>query len=245
MAGRVLECDLGNTRAKWRVVEGGAVTSRGSWQHGVENCELHNIKDLSRICVASVASDKVLREFLGNLKGLGVEPELASVQREIAGVSNAYGASYQQLGVDRWLAVVAAYHRVQGAALVLDAGSALTVDLIDGGGEHCGGYILPGERMMEESLLGGTGKVRFDRKTVSADMSFGRTTAQAVTSGVLAAQVGAVGVALQQVERQIASGFAILVTGGAGSRLMPYLPERAQLVPDLVLDGLKWVMPAG
>ena len=75
--------------------------------------------------------------------------------RAAAGVVNGY-ADPSLLGVDRWVAVVGAYHRVRGAVVVADIGTAATIDVVAADGRHRGGYIVPGPRLMVASLLGGT-----------------------------------------------------------------------------------------
>ncbi|MDP1069535.1 type III pantothenate kinase, partial [Klebsiella pneumoniae] len=68
-----------------------------------------------------------------------------------------------RMGVDRWLAMLAAWQRVGQSCWVVDCGSAITLDLLDAEGRHQGGYILPGLRLMQQSLLGNTAEVRVDR----------------------------------------------------------------------------------
>ena len=57
------------------------------------------------------------------------------------------------LGVDRWMVVLAAYHRCSGTALVIDLGTAITLDYIRSDGQHLGGYIVPGTHLSQRALL--------------------------------------------------------------------------------------------
>ena len=86
---------------------------------------------------------------------IGRPPEFASSTDTAAGVRNGY-SNPAQLGVDRWLAVIGAFHRHRDACCVVDAGTALTIDGVDATGQHLGGFIVPGPRLMVESLLTGT-----------------------------------------------------------------------------------------
>lgn len=241
----ILECDLGNSRFKWRLLQDGEAKLRGSGDYAALDLSgLGQIGRLDRIRVASVASPERLSQFCDAIPGCSsTAPEVAESQRLTAGVSNGYGENYPCLGVDRWSAVVAAFQRCRGAVLVIDAGSALTADLVDADGNHQGGYIVPGVRLMRSSLYGDTEQVKFDLDTQNIALDFGDSTQQAVDAGVLAAQVGLVSVAIEQANRRIPQGFAILVTGGGASQLLPFLPERAEFASDLVLDGLKWLLP--
>lgn len=243
MTGLILDCDQGNSSCKWRLSDSGKIVASGRAFAENDFVDLPEVRGAGRVRVASVAGYEMVERLAAALEKKGGTPEWAVVEQCVAGVSNAYGKDYAKLGVDRWLAVVAAYRHVAGAALVLDAGSALTADLVDDSGGHRGGYILPGAAMMQACLLQDTAQVRFEASSLGAGLGFGCSTADAVSSGVMAAQVGAAKVAIEQAGEQIPPGFAILVTGGNGEALLQHLPHRAEWIPDLVLDGLAWVLP--
>ena len=97
------------------------------------------------------------------------------------GVHFAY-EDISRLGVDRCLAMIGAYHLVGSGVLVIDCGSAITADLVNGSGEHIGGFILPGVRMLESSLLGGTAKVLVEHETVIST-EWGVSTEECVEHG--------------------------------------------------------------
>jgi len=242
----ILECDIGNTRCKWRLVGPNGILRRGAFEcaNGFGSLDLSG--EISRVRVSSVAADTVNEQLVQHLVGNGLIPEFASSTRFAAGVKNSYKDA-GRLGVDRWVAMVAAHNRCRRAVLVLDAGSALTADLISQDGEHVGGYILPGIRLMKASLLAETGRVRFGNTGEDCSIAFGVDTGSAVSAGVIAAQVGAALVALEQSGRQIATDFAILITGGDAGVIAENLPDRyladVAVVPELVLDGLQWVLP--
>ena len=244
MTGAVLECDIGNTRCKWRLLdEHGAIVSRGVQLCSEGFATLPAAEELARIRVACVAKEGVSKKFAEHFAGLNERLVFAETEPATAGVSNAYGDKYPQLGVDRWLALVAAYRRQSGAVLVVDVGSAITVDVVDGAGCHLGGYIAPGAQMMEANLLAGTGKVRFERSDGEVSLALGESTAEAVAAGVMAAQLGVVNAAIEQSERRLGKDFAILLTGGGASPLCSLLSREVELVPELVLDGLVWALP--
>lgn len=239
----IFECDIGNTCSKWRLVDStGSVADSGRVFNRDGFSELRGLDKARRARVASVAPDHVQQQLVERLRPFGLEAEFALSTVAAAGVTNAYGAHSEKLGVDRWLAVVAAYQRVKAAVLVIDAGTALKVDWVDADGAHQGGYIVPGAEMMKASLLAGTGKVRFDEDAI-AELEFGRTTAAAVAAGILASQVGVVNVAMMQAKRRTAEEFAILLTGGDSAALIDRLDHSVVQVPDLVLDGLQWLLP--
>jgi type III pantothenate kinase len=150
-------------------------------------------------------------------------------------VTNGY-RSPAQLGVDRWLALLAAHADGRGDACVVDCGTAVTIDLVDAAGRHHGGLILPGLRAMREYLLERTRIPPFDKAAPRAVL--GRATPEAVANGALLAVVGAVRETLALAHSLFGRPPRLLVAGGDGPLFAAALGETAELRPDLVLEGL-------
>ena len=239
----VLELDLGNTRGKWRLLEGRNVRARGSMPTAaVRSGELP--PEWLELCpqrvraanVAGTGISAALQDAVGAQFGLAVE--FARVEHRRAGVTCAY-SDIAKLGVDRWLAVLAAYQRSRRAALIVDCGSAVTLDLVDNGGQHLGGYILPGLELMRRALFKDTDAVKVPQ-ALQAGMSLapGRDTDSAVNRGLPLMVLGAVDRAYQIL---VAAGSAeplLWLTGGDGPFFSSVCAVPHQLVPELVLDGL-------
>jgi type III pantothenate kinase len=154
----------------------------------------------------------------------------------VPGVTNGYRRP-EQLGVDRLVAMVAAFDRVGGPVCVIDAGTAVTVDLVDASGQHLGGFILPGERLARESLLARTA-IPGDTE-VESDALLGRDTATALRLGSRYAVSGLVAqLRALPALRDSLQGMKIVVGGGDGARLLPLLPAGSVHLPDMVLHGL-------
>lgn len=239
---KILECDIGNSRCKWRVIGSDlAVVSSGVFAHSLGFTSLPDLNGVARVRVANVAGTAVLDDFCAHTVSHKLIPEFARSTEQAAGVVNTYNDP-GRLGVDRWLEAIAAYKECQGAAIVIDVGSALNIELVSGRGEYLGGYIVPGAEMMKRSLLSGTGQVRFD-KDDDPSLGFGQSTQAAVSGGVLAALVGASRVAIEQAIVLMGSDLSVFVTGGGGATVVPYLGHNVIERPDLVLDGLRWVLP--
>lgn len=247
----ILDLDLGNTRAKWRLInEAGSVAEKNvsnvddwlsgsfprSWYAGIQ-----------RIRVASVlaeAAEKKLAEKLHSTFSL--LPEIAASTSVCSGITNAYKDPWR-LGVDRWLALIAAYKMCNQAVMVVDVGTALKVDVVDDTAHHIGGYIIPGAALMEHSLGQGTDRVRYESGMALDNLALGQDTRSCVQHGVASALVGAVLVALSQCDNDMGKRPRLYVTGGLGARLKERLEAAgvrgASLEPDLVLDGLAWALP--
>lgn len=235
---RCLQFDVGNSSAKWRLVIDGQVTARGSYRQddaGAKKALLACAAGLDAVWISSVAGPTG-EAHLASLvhEQWGITPWFARTEARSADLVNSY-AEPTRMGVDRWLAMLGARARNGARICVIDAGSALTIDLVSAGGVHEGGYIIPGPALMERALLLDTDRVRFD-EDVGYDLAPGRSTAEAVRHGIALAQVGAVAVALDQCS---ADQPALFFTGGAGEALQGLLGRGGTYAPDLVFEGLE------
>lgn len=239
----ILEIDQGNTRAKWRILDGDTVRARG----GFTSAELHEGElpaewsglPLRRARAANVAGDMAGTALQARLREqLGLALEFAHVREHCAGVTCGYREP-AHLGVDRWLAVLAAHERDPRAALIVDCGSAVTLDLLDNGGRHLGGYILPGLDLMRRALYQDTDAVKVPEARWAPGMSLapGADTSEAVERGLPLMVLGAVEESLAQL-RAGGEEPLLWLAGGDGPLLSSLCRRPHQLVPELVLDGL-------
>lgn len=157
-----------------------------------------------------------------------------------------------KVGMDRLLAGVAASYRLPpaGAGIVIDVGTAMTVDLVDRGGFR-GGAILPGFRLMFQSLHEHTAKLPlvgeaevFEQYPEIDPTPPGKNTTDAIAAGVLAAVRGAAEVLVRELVTNPSRPTTVIFTGGGGRHLYdmkPSLPPgvQAQCDENLVLDGIR------
>jgi len=147
----------------------------------------------------------------------------------------------QHVGADRLLAAVAVNHlrAADRPAIVVDAGTAITVDLVSADGAFEGGVILPGFRLTAQSLAEGTDLLPHVDHDPAADPPpvLGKSTAAAIRSGLFWGQVGAVRELTQRIAGELASPPQLFVAGGDAERLAAFLPQ-ARVVPELVLAGI-------
>ena len=232
-----LQLDVGNSSAKWRLVRGGQVIDRGYYRPDDADSQallLGCAEQLDSIWVASVAAaaaEDALTALL--MKKWNVAPWYARTEARTGTLCNSY-AEPGRMGVDRWLAMLGARNLEQGRLCVVDAGSALTIDIVASSGQHEGGYIVPGPALMERALLLDTDRVRFE-ENVGYALAPGKSTAEAVRHGIALAQAGAVTLALDEAG---AEPLTLFFCGGAGETLMRLIPRVGHWVPDLVFDGL-------
>lgn len=235
--------DVGNTRAKWVQLGPGDEVKRGvcSADALLKHADTWPVSDMAEVLIASVLSPSFEETLEQGLRQRGFDVWFARPRASFGRLCNGY-VQPEQMGVDRWLAMVGACGNAGDAFCVVDAGSALTIDLVTSSGTHIGGYIIPGTDMMRSALLAGTDRVRFE--TIDqGSLAPGVSTAEAVEHGILLAQAGAVQAALQQPASTDA--VRVLFCGGGGRQLLELLVDwlenrrcTAALRPDLVFEGV-------
>jgi type III pantothenate kinase len=164
-----------------------------------------------------------------------VPVNFVAAQAELCGVRNLYDQP-EQLGSDRWAALIAAWHQVRRACLVVNCGTATTIDALSAQGEFIGGLILPGLTLMQQSLSQGTAQLSVSKGVVQ---NFPRNTADAIASGVLRATLGAI--EHQFTLLQVDGEAVCILTGGAADPLMHFLQMPVQFEKNLVLKGLQLI----
>ena len=232
----MIAIDIGNSRLKWAVLAHDRWISQGA-------IPLTQIGDLTevvrhwpagaRVVGCNVAGEAVEAGVLRILGAASFRVDWLRSSREACGVRNAYDEP-EGLGADRWAALIGARTSVAGQCLVVCAGTATTINVMDAEGNFRGGAILPGVEMMIASLA---------EKTAQLPLAFGayrtepRNTMDAIVTGCLHAQAGAI-------ERMFAQNGApaqttCLLTGGGAATLGPLLSIPSRLEENLILDGLK------
>lgn len=170
-------------------------------------------------------------------KKLKVRYRNVTSPKQAFGVTNSY-ESPTKLGIDRWLAFLAAYHDAKKAVVVIDIGTAMTVDLVDKTGLHVGGWISPGFRLMNLALTEHTALVRSGGHH-GEDLVFGQNTKECVQNGCRAALAGTVLYAVNKAQSHFAQEeVAVYLTGGGVNHLPPETKALGNNRPHLVLEGL-------
>jgi type III pantothenate kinase len=234
--GRLL-LDAGNTRLKWAVVENGVWRAHGSADYADLSALSQMLTATTECYIASVTRSQHESQINTLLAPFAITPKWLRAAARFSDVRNTY-RNPQQLGVDRWMGLIAARQRTQAPALVVSAGTAMTVDALSADGEFLGGLIVPGLAMMQQALQQGTAQVS---EVAGIWQAFPRNTADAVQSGVVAALCGAI--RLQQARLATLAGCEpdCILTGGDAEKLLPHLGMPTEYVPALVLEGIDCV----
>jgi len=236
--------DIGNTRIKW------AVQDSAGWKTGEPLTRQQRVfKDLARpawkeldspdrVIVSSVAGEDYRKSVRTWVKRRWkVIPEFLCAEAQQCGVSNAYSAP-ERLGSDRWANLLAVHNHYNGPAVVIDCGTAITIDAIDGDGTHLGGLIVPGMDLMTTALTAGAAGVQSQEKDRQEVSLLGRSTEAAVSGGVLYAAVSLIDRVSLDLKVELGDAATIILTGGDAIRILPLLSSKPDYDPELVLKGL-------
>ena len=250
----ILLIDIGNTCLKWGWPDAGwdnhssdslpQIVCTGAINHSESQFESlldEHWNDLDRpeqVWLVSVAKESVSQAVASWVhKHWGREVFVASSESSSDELINAY-TEPQRLGVDRWLGLLAAHRFTTKSCVIVDCGSAITLDVLSEGGEHRGGHILPGLQMMRNAVYGGAAGVKQTKDSGNRLNIFANNTEDAVAAGSLYAVVAYIDRVLSDLEQALSKQTVCLVTGGDAEILVPLLAGRVERCPDLVLQGL-------
>lgn len=229
----ILAIDAGNTRIKW------AYHTHGAWQEQgwtpTEQPQLKaqwaDLKTPARIIVSNVAGAAAEHAITSACLRWGVPPAYIQPQRCQCNVNNGYD-EVDRLGSDRWAALIAAHHlHPDRDLLVVQAGTAITIDTLSAQGHFRGGMIVPGFRLMLDALARNTAGLAKGKGEIHP---FPCNTADAMMSGAANAIAGAI----ERGFRQLATHPLCLISGGDADILLPLLTIPVQKTDQLVLEGL-------
>ena len=230
--------DAGNTRLKWVLVVDSQWQDHGSSDYSDLSALASVLSAGMKCTIASVTRVDHEHQLKTLLTRYAIEPRWLAATAQFQDVINTYVNS-AQLGVDRWMGMLAARLRSRSATLVVSAGTAMTVDALSAEGRFLGGLIVPGRSMMQQSLLQGTARIGAE---IGDWQPFPRSTADAVHSGIIVALCGAVRQQYAQLARQCGCKPRCVLTGGDALMLLPHLDLTAELAPYLVLEGIDRVV---
>ncbi len=262
----LLLIDAGNTRIKWAVLAESDLTDLPlqavpAWLlfDSVSHAESGSLPAtwkalaargilINRILISNVAGSDfkaTLTSYVEqalSIEAIKLVPEFFASTAQIAGVKNSY-RNPAQLGCDRFATAIAAHALYpQQSLIVATCGTATTIDALSADGVFHGGMILPGLKLMAQSLAKNTAQLPQVAESISLTNLFADHTESAIVSGCINAQVGALERAVTRWQALQNTPVTCLISGGAAPFLLPHLtPDLGiayQHVDNLVLTGL-------
>jgi type III pantothenate kinase len=241
----ILLFDIGNTRIKWATLDERGLGSQSAGIHAewdadaLTKTSLAALPKPERVLISNVGGPRIgdlLRHCIR--ERWSVEAEVVLSTAAACGVHNAYPVP-ANLGVDRWLGVIAAHARRRQLTCVVGVGTAMTIDGVDASGQHLGGVIVPGPDLMVGSLLRNTSEIaRRAEQGTRNDSLFADNTLGAIHQGAAHALAALVERSMHTMRRNAGTEPVLVLTGGAVPIIERLLDIPSESVPDLVLRGL-------
>ena len=238
-----LVIDVGNSRMKWGLYGPHGWRAQGITPNGEIGAlsvrDWHNLPRPARAVGVNVAGEAARVRVEAQLGRWRLAPEWLTASEYACGVTNRY-ARPAQLGADRWASLIAAWRRSTAtdlfppACVVVNAGTAVTVDALDVDGVFHGGLILPGLRLMLQALAENTAGLKVP---TGEYRDFPDNTADAIYSGAIRAVCGAIELTRREIDSNPAHVRCYLA-GGAAADIGRYLNPPVEIIDNLVLEGV-------
>ena len=235
--------DVGNSRLKWGFAEKGRLVESGEDLHPSRLSSFASKHWVDKARPTSVVISNVGKASLGDrirqwiVRHWEIEPYFISSESDGFGVKSGY-VEPTQLGSDRWAALVAAREITQAPTIIVDCGTAITIDVLNQEGEHLGGLIVPGIEMMRSALVAKAEKIKLNELHVQSPTLLARDTKGAVMGGTLYSAVAAIDRISHDVGHELGEETEYFITGGDAPQFLPLLSGQYKHYPNLVLEGL-------
>ncbi|MCP4272906.1 MAG: type III pantothenate kinase [Gammaproteobacteria bacterium] len=192
--------------------------------------------NIDGIYISSVQKETKLQIIVDGIKQYTSAPvEIVQTANNYQGLKNSY-EQIEKMGVDRWLVMLACWQQLKSGFIVVDAGSAMTLDIVDKSGQHLGGHIVPGLALQKHALQYGTDRVNFGKETKAVAFKPGTSTDGAVQNGCLTVLSSYITAMYQQ--NNVQGSLPLVITGGDAVVLSETLNVEHEVIPGLVLKGL-------
>ncbi|MCW8935951.1 MAG: type III pantothenate kinase [Gammaproteobacteria bacterium] len=246
----MLTVDIGNSRIKWALFSGGLIKENGCFDYTLENFEAQlDVAGLpdsaTSLMVSCVAGEKIRSRFEQWVsQNILTSVEFAVTRSIQNGVVNSY-QNPEKMGVDRWLAMLAAFNKCHAQKdeliCVIDCGTAITFDALDSRGKHLGGLIMPGYQTMLQSLMKSAENIKHDKSAVYLEpkiAGLASSTNDALIMGCSQIILQGISGIINGYKNKSSAKLHCLVTGGDGRWVSSALTVDNVYDPYLVLQGL-------
>lgn len=234
--------DLGNTRIKWMADAGDTpepAVEAQLWADNIADVLVQAWQPLPRprrvLAAAVVDAPREQAVAAAVLARFGLPVQWVRTPAHACGVSNAY-AQPQNLGIDRFLAMITAFSARRAPCVVAGCGTALTLDALTADGQHLGGLIAPGPPLMQRAVIDASAKVQAGVPGTILDVA--TNTADALVSGCWQAAAALIERFTARMHDALGGTPNLLLSGGDAQSMLDLLDTPAELFAHGVLRGL-------
>ncbi len=236
--------DIGNSHIKFVNFDGqyGDVCKIKYEKHilgnPLSNSDITSLAAPDEIICINVAGYNIKRQLIDQCLSIwDLNPEFIKVCQSDFGVTNSY-KDIDQLGVDRWMAMIAAWNIVHKKVMVVDIGSAMTIDLIDDDGIHLGGYIVPGNYLMANALFKDT-NIQSDTDHSNLSLQPGKSTQECIVNGAARSLTSMIMDIYHSINENQQNLYQCVITGGGANNIIEHLKIPLLYEPMLVFEGMR------
>ena len=234
----LLVIDSGNSYVKWGLYTGDQWLRKSKVFYSdvfLLEKEFIDLPEPTIIVISHVARAITRNQLSAVISIWPIRPYWVVAQTFQCGVANGY-SDPTQLGSDRWAALIATWKIRRHACLVINVGTAVTIDALSDSGKFLGGIILPGSHLILSSLLSGTQLINIETGNYR---DFPLNTNDAIKSGLIQCLIGAIERMYNLLSLQLDHSVeSCIISGGDASILAPFIRFPTVVVDDLVLEGL-------
>jgi len=237
--------DIGNSRVKWALSSNAVLSSHQSvdhqsWLQCLQNNSWISASDsqppITTIFYCCVGNEELVQQLEDFSSRKNINTTRLETQTQWQQLKNSY-IDHTQMGVDRWLAMMAAWNHCHSPCLVIDCGTAITVDAIVADGSHQGGHIIAGLTLQITKLLDQTAKINAQLTLKNLNSQFATNTTDAVNFGTLQLILDYLDNSWNRFKSSNANA-ELFFSGGDGELLCELLDYRNNFRQNLVLEGI-------
>lgn len=248
----ILTIDIGNTDTMFAVFQG--QTLRGEWRLATQarrTADEYQIWLSQFLSLAGLNATQINRAVIACVVPRSLFPITQMVQRLLGKppiivnrqVMEAVGIRIDtdrpdEVGEDRMINALAAWHRYKKPAIIADFGTATTFDVVSGQGVYRGGAIAPGINLSLEALHQAAAKLP-NIAVSKPDRAIGRTTESAMQAGIYFGYLGLIERLIAEIKAEMQESAIVIATGGLGGFFAKATPTIDDYLPDLTMEGLR------
>ncbi|MEZ5535175.1 MAG: type III pantothenate kinase [Thiolinea sp.] len=247
--------DAGNTRLKWATLQAGLRSEQQAESYPAgrraDQAALHIIDQLlsdlavKRVVLVHVLGDDFSAALQQICQDKACQLTLINSAVSTYGIKLAY-PNPAHFGADRLVGLVAARSLAAGrAAIIVDCGTAVTIDGLLADGTHPGGLITPGLGLLSDALIQRTRARHMDSSLFDDPQIFTDNTAAAIGSGCLFSLAAGIEGICQRMQQQMTDKPLKIICGGDAMRIYPLLQDEFVLRPEALMDGLQVIAGCG
>lgn len=238
----ILLIDIGNTRIKWGVLKNNKVNYGGAFFYKNLPLEAAFAMNWAPLSMSRVAISNVGGKLIGDavagwlLKNKKIKAEFFFAEPECFGLRLGY-TQPKTFGMDRFFAMLACWHNIQSAFVLLGCGSATTFDAVMSTGQHLGSLIAPG-LYLQHTAIAQLANCAIPSEMSVQQQALGKSTAEAISQGTIQLISGFFNHQVHALAHQTEAAFRYVITGGDAESILPFLNFPCEYRPHIVLEGL-------